>query len=128
MLYEISLHSSAYRHVSSLVGIFSRDAFSRRLCDASWGSRSFGTKNNDPLELFVFVSFCESLSYLSLRPIHCAEAVSSFMIEAGTPSMKADTVSEALLEAGKRWGQGVFEHIRARDAQTRQLFASHCVV
>ncbi len=93
-----------------------------------WGSRSFGTKNNDPLELFVFVSFCERLSYLSLRPIHCAEAVSSFMIEAGTPSMKADTVSDALLEAGKRWVQGVFEHVRDRDAQTRQLFASHCVV
>ena len=92
------------------------------------GSRSFGTKNNDPLELFVFVSFCERLSYLSLRPIHCAEAVSSFMIEAGTPSMKADTVSDARLEAGKRWVQGVFEHARDRDAQTRQLFASHGVV
>src|SRR5262249_45631255 len=85
-------------------------------------------KNNDPLELFVFVSFCERLSSLSLRPIHCAEAVSSFMIEAGTPSMKADTVSDARLEAGTRWVQGVFEHVRDRDAQTRQLFASHCVV
>jgi hypothetical protein len=92
------------------------------------GSRSFGTKNSDPLELFVFVSFCESLSSLSLRPIHCAEAVSSFMIEAGTPSMKADTVSDARLEAGKRWVQGVFEPVRDRDAQTRQLFASHRVV
>src|SRR5436309_1932059 len=50
----------------------------RRKPHHSWGSRSFGTKNNDPLELFVFVSFCERLSYLSLRPIHCAEAVSSF--------------------------------------------------
>ena len=42
--------------------------------------------------------------------------------------MKADTVSDARLEAGKRWVQGVFEHVRDRDAQTRQLFASHCVV
>ena len=50
------------------------------------------------------------------------------MIEAGTPSMKADTVSDALLEAGKRWVHGVFAHVWDRDAQTRQLFASHGVV
>ena len=50
------------------------------------------------------------------------------MIEAGTPSMKADTMSDARLEAGQRWVQGVFEPVRDRDAQTRQLFASHGVV
>jgi hypothetical protein len=42
--------------------------------------------------------------------------------------MKADTVSDARLAAGQRWVQGVFEHVRDRDAQTRQLFARHGVV
>jgi hypothetical protein len=32
--------------------------------DPGWGSRSNGTKNNDPLEPFVFVGLLEKLSQL----------------------------------------------------------------
>jgi hypothetical protein len=32
--------------------------------DRLWGSRSFGAKNNDPLEVFVFVSLLDRLFWL----------------------------------------------------------------